>query len=238
MAESVTEPKLYSRQELEDLISSSFKAFCKLPCGQCGKVACKRFATSMPFVVKTMVGSFWCEECGRLLCESHRSQHTCERFDAKKEKNFGMTHEQIKEELEEKARRQLEAEEAEKAAKKEVALAAENRRLEMKGRRKVIAGKAKAVEDCLQQIAREDTRPKQVLNEIFELYTRAKRIALHLYNEIDSPSVQGLDEDDWTALKDIYARARELTGVVIVSDGQPLSMINPWEQPPPDPVSQ
>ena len=31
--------------------------------------------------------TFWCSDCGRVLCDSHRYQHTCERLDAMKEKN-------------------------------------------------------------------------------------------------------------------------------------------------------
>ena len=31
--------------------------------------------------------TFWCRDCGRVLCDSHRYQHTCERLDALKERN-------------------------------------------------------------------------------------------------------------------------------------------------------
>jgi len=34
-------------------------------------------------------------------------------------------------------------------------------------------------------------------------------------------------------LKDIYERARELTGMFIAVEGQPLDMRNPWDPPPP-----
>ena len=31
-----------------------------------------------PLVVRARVGSLWCQKCGRLLCEAHRNQHSCE----------------------------------------------------------------------------------------------------------------------------------------------------------------
>ena len=31
--------------------------------------------------------TFWCRDCGRVLCDTHRYQHTCERLDALKAKN-------------------------------------------------------------------------------------------------------------------------------------------------------
>merc|ERR1719367_1781744 len=49
----------------------------------------------MSFVVSKMLHSFWCPECGRVLCETHRHQHTCERLDQQKERNGHLTHEQL-----------------------------------------------------------------------------------------------------------------------------------------------
>lgn len=186
----------------------------------------------MPFVVKTMLDTFWCKDCSRLLCETHRSQHTCERYDEKKSRLQKMTPEQIKEQLEAEARRKLQAEEAAKAAQRAVAVAAEEKRLQMKAKRKLIAGKAMQVASFLQSAAREgsDARPKSVVDELLELYTKANRISLHLWNEYESPSVSGLDEEEWAAMKEIYARAKELLHMFIVVDGQPLDMTNPWEE--------
>ena len=45
---------------------------------RCGCVAFKRFAKMSPLVVRARVGSLWCQKCGRLLCEAHRNQHSCE----------------------------------------------------------------------------------------------------------------------------------------------------------------
>ena len=41
-------------------------------------MAFKRFAKMSPLVVRARVGSLWCQKCGRLLCEAHRNQHSCE----------------------------------------------------------------------------------------------------------------------------------------------------------------
>uniref|UniRef100_A0A7S3ZKP1 Uncharacterized protein n=1 Tax=Pelagomonas calceolata TaxID=35677 RepID=A0A7S3ZKP1_9STRA len=60
------------------MTNDKFKKFCKKKCGECGCVAFKRFAKMSPLVVRARVGSLWCQKCGRLLCEAHRNQHSCE----------------------------------------------------------------------------------------------------------------------------------------------------------------
>lgn len=108
---------------------------------------------------------------------------------------------------------------------------------ERRERRKLVAAKAHHVKNFLQQQARDPSSPaarnQHIHNELLELYTRADRIALRLFNDIESPSMPmgGLAEEDWADLKDIYARGRELTGMYITVEGQPLNMRNPWEAP-------
>ena len=76
---SPTKPKLYSEEEVKKLLSSeNYKKFCKKKCGQCNAAAFKKYTKMSPLVVRAQIGSFWCKECGRLLCEAHRNQHSCE----------------------------------------------------------------------------------------------------------------------------------------------------------------
>mmetsp|Transcript_59613 Transcript_59613/g.156739 ORF Transcript_59613/g.156739 Transcript_59613/m.156739 type:complete len:256 (-) Transcript_59613:43-810(-) len=229
--------KRWPKGDLEAFVTGQFKTFCKEPCAECGKPATKRFSTSMTFVVSKMLESFWCPECGRVLCEPHRYQHTCERLDQQKERNKHLTHEQIAANMAE-AEALKEASEAEKRSEaRRVAEALEQQRLVRKGKRQLIAKKAKHVEDFLQGISRDTdanaARGTRARDEVLELYTRAQRIALTLYNEYEHPSLPELADDDWESLKEIYVRARELTGMFIMSEDGPLDMRNPWDPPPP-----
>merc|ERR1719330_2157656 len=97
----------------------------------------------MSFVVSKMLDSFWCHECGRVLCEKCRYQHTCENLDRQKERNAKLTHEQ--------------------------------ERVVRKDRRRILAQKAKSVEDFLQGITRDTdanaARGATAREELLELYT-------------------------------------------------------------------
>uniref|UniRef100_A0A7S2BG31 Uncharacterized protein n=1 Tax=Alexandrium andersonii TaxID=327968 RepID=A0A7S2BG31_9DINO len=232
----VAEVKRWPKADLQAYVSGQFKTFCKEKCAECGKPATKRFSTSMSFVVSNMLDSFWCNECGRVLCEKCRYQHTCERLDQQKERNKHLTHEQLAAQLAEAEAQKQAIEDEKKAEARREAMAQEKERLVRKERRQVLAHKAKVVEDFLQGISRDtDTnaaRGARARDELLELYTRAKRIALTLYNEFEHPSLPGLADDDWESVKEIYARARELTGMFIVVEGQPLDMRNPWDPPP------
>lgn len=226
--------RLFTRQELDEFITAKFKAFVKHPCGQCGAPAGKRFATSMPFVVKTMLDTFWCKECGRLLCESHRSQHTCERHDAKMAKLTAMSPEQLRAQMEAEAKRKIEAEDSAKAAQRAAAVQAEERRQEVKGKRQLLAAKSSHVANFLQTAARDEQagHSKRVREELLELYTKANRINLRLWNEFEQPSVPGLADEEWQELKEVYARGVQLLHMAVWVEGQELDMRNPWDPPP------
>lgn len=239
MAEAAAEGaevKRYAKADLEAYVTNQFKTFCKEKCVECGKPATKRYSTSMSFVVSKMLESFWCNECGRVLCEKCRYQHTCERLDQQKERNKHLTHEQLAAQMAEAEALKQAAEDEKKAAARREAVAEEQQRLIRKDRRQVLARKAKCVEDFLQGISRDTdanaARGPRARDELLELYTRAKRIALTLYNEFEHPTLPGLADDDWESCKEIYARARELTGMFIMVEGQPLDMRNPWDPPP------
>lgn len=228
------EVKRYTRDELEAFVSSKPKTFCKQRCAECGEYATKRFSGTSSFVVKSMLDTCWCSECGRLLCESHRHQHTCERIDQQKEKNRTLTHEQLRAQMEEAEALKAAMEEQQKSAQRAEAEAAEAQRQQRKEKRKILASKAKRVEDFLQAMSRDtemNLRPQR-LDELLELYTRAKRISLTLYNEFEHPSHQGLAQDDWDDVKAIYQRAVEITGRFAAVDGEPLDMRNYWDPPP------
>lgn len=234
----VAEVKRWPKADLEAFVKGQFKAFCKEKCAQCGKPATKRFSTGMSVVVINMVDTFWCKECGRILCEKCRYQHTCERLDQQKERNKHLTHEQLAAQIAEAEALKEAAEEEKAAAARKIAEAEEQQRLIRKDKRALIARKAKAVEDFLQGISRDteanEARGTRVRDELFELYTRAKRISLTLYNEYEHPTLPGLAEDDWQQVKEIYVRARELTHMYVLFEDRPLDMRNPWD-PPPEP---
>eukprot|EP00928_Gymnodinium_smaydae_P000633 TRINITY_DN10241_c0_g1_i1.p1 TRINITY_DN10241_c0_g1~~TRINITY_DN10241_c0_g1_i1.p1 ORF type:complete len:209 (-),score=63.49 TRINITY_DN10241_c0_g1_i1:56-682(-) len=194
----------------------------------------KKYKDTMAMIVKQMSDQYWCNDCGRVLCDKHRYQHTCERIDAEKERNAKMTNEELRERMEREAALKLAAEEAAKDEKRAEAEALERVNAERKGKRKLIAGKAQQVSGFLQQLARNPdiARRPRVQEELGELYTRANRIALTLYNEYETPSMPGLAEDDWQALKETYERARELTGMVLVTEDGPFQLRNPWDPPP------
>eukprot|EP00747_Dinoflagellata_sp_TGD_P170272 gnl/TRDRNA2_/TRDRNA2_201412_c0_seq1.p1 gnl/TRDRNA2_/TRDRNA2_201412_c0~~gnl/TRDRNA2_/TRDRNA2_201412_c0_seq1.p1 ORF type:complete len:250 (-),score=62.06 gnl/TRDRNA2_/TRDRNA2_201412_c0_seq1:56-805(-) len=236
---AVCEPcKRYTKEDMESLVSGpNFKEFLKAKCGQCDIPACKRFKGSMPMIVKQMLDTYWCNECGRILCEKHRDQHTCERRDAVKEGLANMSPEKLKERMEAEAARKLAAEEAAKDEKRREAEVIERGIQERKARRKLIAGKSSHVAGFLQQAARDDNRGfrPQVREELFEMYTKANRINLFLWNEYESPTtVQGaIAEEEWEQLKEIYERGCQIIGAVVVVDGERLNMRNPWDPPPP-----
>ena len=70
-------------------------------------------------------------------------------------------------------------------------------------------------------------------DELLECYTRAKRLALVLYNEYEHPSSNELPEEYWSECKKNYERAKELSRVEALDSATraPLNMTNPWEIP-------
>mmetsp|Transcript_40476 Transcript_40476/g.116342 ORF Transcript_40476/g.116342 Transcript_40476/m.116342 type:complete len:266 (+) Transcript_40476:124-921(+) len=231
----------YAKADIEDLVKNRFKTeFLKEKCAECGCMATKRFKGTMSVIVAQMLDSFWCNECGRVLCESHRYQHTCERLDEQKERNKNISREALAAQMAEAERLKEAAEEEKRATARAAAALAEKERLIRKGKREVIAKKARVVEDFLMQFTRPaavdgttQVHGARVRDELFELYSRAKRIALTLYNEFEHPTSPELPEQDWEDVKDIYERAKELTHMFAAVEGQPLDMHNPWDPPPP-----
>jgi len=234
--------KRYAKADIEAYVSGKFKTFCKEKCAECGCPATKRFSTSMSFVVSKMLDSYWCNECGRILCEQHRHQHTCERLDQMKERNAKITHEQLAQQILEAEVEKERKEEEKNAEIRKEAEAIEQERLIRKDRRKVMAMKARNVEGFLQSITRDvvaqDARPRAAREELLELYPRAKRLALTIYNEFEHPTSQDLPDDEWKEVKEIYKRTTELSRMILMDPdtGGPLTMQNPWD--PPEELSQ
>mmetsp|Transcript_15270 Transcript_15270/g.40715 ORF Transcript_15270/g.40715 Transcript_15270/m.40715 type:complete len:260 (-) Transcript_15270:288-1067(-) len=229
--------KRYAKADIQALVSKEYKTFLKEKCAECGKRATKRFTDTMSLLVVDMLDSFWCPECGRVLCESHRHQHTCERLDQQKERNKHITKEQLQAEMAEAEARREAADEERRNAARRRAVEEDSQRQERKGRRLVLAQKARSVEGFLQGVSRDtdanERRGRRATDELLELYTRARRISLTLYNEYEHPSLPGLADEDWEGMKEIYARARELTGMHVMTEDGPLDMRNPWDPPPP-----
>lgn len=229
--------KRYTKQDLEDLVTNKYKTFCKLKCAECGDSACKRFSGMMSFVAKQMLDSCWCNECGRVLCEKHRHQHTCERLDQQKERNKHLTGEQLAAQIAEAELIKAAQEEKVQAEKRRAAEAVEAERLERKEKRKLLASKARTVESFLQTVCRQtdmiEARGRRVKDELFEMYTRVTRLSLGIYNEYEHPSSKDLPESEWQDVKDIYLRTSELTGMRAMTEDGPLDVRNPWDPPPP-----
>ena len=66
-----------------------------------------------PLVVRARVGSLWCQKCGRLLCEAHRNQHSCEmemeELERRRRVDVDVIREGIKRQEEEKEQRAADA---------------------------------------------------------------------------------------------------------------------------------
>mmetsp|Transcript_19586 Transcript_19586/g.29304 ORF Transcript_19586/g.29304 Transcript_19586/m.29304 type:complete len:261 (-) Transcript_19586:89-871(-) len=226
----------YPRADIEDLVKNKFKTFCKEKCAECGKPATKRFNSMMSVLVVHMIDSFWCRDCGRVLCESHRHQHTCELIDQQKERNKNITHEQLAAQIAEVEARKEAKEEEERLEARRIAEEEEQQRLVRKGRRELLAKKAKTVEDFLQSILRDPDgpsgRPGATRDELFEMHPRAQGLALRLYSEFLHPGSKELPEEDWASVKEIYKRAQELTGRFVMTEDGPLNLRNSWDPPP------
>jgi hypothetical protein len=95
-------------------------------CAQCGvKSLATRFKDSSAMMVTCMIDTFYCggsSGCGRILCEKHRNQHTCERVDAIAAKRRAMTPEQIQAEVRAKEAEKFQREAEEEATKHALAL--------------------------------------------------------------------------------------------------------------------
>ena len=112
---------------------------------RCGCVAFKRFAKMSPLVVRARVGSLWCQKCGRLLCEAHRNQHSCEmemeELERRRRVDVDAIREGIKRQEEEKEQRAADAD----ALKRAEAGAKAARYRMWKDRRRHVAGISSSV---------------------------------------------------------------------------------------------
>lgn len=235
LREAGSEPQsLFSAEELEGLILKDKKAFLKTKCAECGGSCglAKKYKETMAVIIKSMMDTFWCRDCGRVLCDSHRYQHTCERLDALKERNAKITKEALLEQLREDEARKEAQEAAAKAEQRRAAERLEEAKSQRKNQRKLLAQKAKQVESFIQQRSRdtEGLRPA-VHNKLLDLYPRVKRLSLALYNQFEHPEGTEVGGSDWEEVKEIYAEARELTGMIIMTEDGPLDMRNPWDPP-------
>lgn len=239
-ASAADQPKKVVRYASEDevralLTADNFKKFTKKKCGQCNGLAFKRFSKVSPLVVRAQIGSFWCASCGRLLCEAHRNQHTCEKEDAEAERRRRMNVDDIREDVRRREEAKAKAD-AEAAAKKRALDEQKYAVVKMwKDRRRHVAGVSTSVANMVQRWSVQSD-PGRVQDELLELYTSCNRINLRLWNEVSEPTIKlNIDEEAWAKLCTNYDRAKELTGLAIVVDGMPLDTHLPWvARPPPD----
>mmetsp|Transcript_34958 Transcript_34958/g.105313 ORF Transcript_34958/g.105313 Transcript_34958/m.105313 type:complete len:270 (-) Transcript_34958:37-846(-) len=225
-----------SEEDVRKLLANdNFKKFCKKKCGHCGAVAFKRFSKISPLIVRAQIGSFWCQSCGRLLCEAHRNQHTCETEDAEFERKRRMDVGAIRDEIKRQEDAKDAAREAEAAEKRLLNEKKAAVWLAWKERRKHVAGISTSVANMVQRWAVQ-TDEGRVRDSLLELYTSSSRINLRLWNEVQAPEIrENVDVDAWARLSRNYARACDLTGLVVMVEGVPLDFALPWmpleEQP-------
>lgn len=234
-------PTIYEHKgQLEAVIRDpkGFKRLMKRTvCGECGvKCMQSRFGNVSALVLPSMINMFWCEKCGRLLCEKHRGQHTCEKQDAMDAKRRAMTAEEVRQEVEEAQQLKLQQEAEAAAAKKASDAEKASQYFEIKERRHTLASKAKIIANFIQDMALR-APAGNVRQELLVMAPVSLRICIELSNEIESPTVSfALRDDIWEETKRMYERAVEISGMQSMVEGQPLSLHNSWEPAPAPPM--
>lgn len=197
----------------------------------------KPFAAGGPLIAKNCIDSFWCADCGRLLCSKHRSHqlHTCEKHNAELQSKRTLNKDQIAAELaQSKAAAEAEAErhriegvKAELQKKRDTAAY-----FEIKRRRDVVAGKANNVASFIQGIARKSVEDgHRDREELGELWQTAMRLATVLANECHTPTVSGqLNVEAWNDCFRTYSRAVELSQTELTIDGERLTLQHSWDR--------
>ncbi|CAK9007929.1 unnamed protein product [Durusdinium trenchii] len=234
---TVASGSIFNSEELEGLILKDKKAFMKTKCAECAGSCglAKKYKETMAVIVKSMMDTFWCRDCGRVLCDTHRYQHTCERLDALKAKNDSWSMQALLEQLREDEARKDALEAQVKAEQQRAAEKLEEEKSHRKNQRKLLASKAKQVESFIQQRSRDKDGLRPAAHaKLLELYPRVKRLSLALYNQFEHPDSTQVGGPDWEEVKEIYAEAREITGMIVMTEDGPLDMRNPWD-PPEDP---
>jgi hypothetical protein len=215
------------------------KRFLKQKCAECGVACMKPFASGGPLIARNCIDSFWCADCGRMLCSKHRSHqlHTCEKHNAQLASKRTLTKEQIAAELAqakatagaEAERQRIEEDKAKLRRKQEDIVY-----FEMKRRREVVAGKANSVASFVQGLARKSvTEGDRNREELGELWQRSMRLATILANECHTPTVPGeLNAAAWEeCFVEVYSRAVELAQTVLTIEGERLTLEHSWDRP-------
>ena len=202
-----------------------------------------------PLVVRARVGSLWCQKCGRLLCEAHRNQHSCEmemeELKRRRRVDVDAIREGIKRQEEEKEQRAADADALKRA---EAGAKAARYRMWKDRRRHVVwcpasfyllniayaahapsqAGISSSVASMVQRWSvQADAGRKR--DRLLDIYTSCNRINLRLWNEVSQPEIlSDVDMDAWKRLCRNYADACALTGMVILVEGVELDLRLPW----------
>lgn len=215
----------YSEAEVAELCSpGKFKHFLKKKCGECGGSGFKvKYAKVSPLVVRAQISTFWCKECGRLLCEQHRHAHTCEAADARAARRRAMTGDEIREAARREEASRLDAEAKAEAGERAVKEARAASFHLWKTRRKNAASKSTHVANFVQRISTQADAGR-TRNALLDMYTTCNRINLRLWNEVDTPSHGKFDFEAWAELKAVYTRACDTSGLVLTIDGLPLEL--------------
>jgi len=197
----------------------------------------KPFAAGGPLIAKNCIDSFWCADCGRLLCSKHRSHqlHTCEKHNTALQSKRTLSKEQIAAEVAQ-SKAAVEAE-AERQRIEDIKAELQKKRdasayFEIKRRREVIAGKANNVASFIQGIARKSVdEGHRNREELGELWQTAIRLATVLANECHTPTVSGqLNAVAWQDCFRAYSRAVELSGTVLTIEGERLTLEHSWDR--------
>ena len=78
------------------------------------------------------------------------------------------------------------------------------------------------------------TRSPQAQAELGELWKGANHLSLVLSNEVSSPTSDGLNDEAWGQVAEIYERCVAISGMVLhVDDGRgggtPISLVHSWD---------
>eukprot|EP00435_Cladocopium_sp_Y103_P061660 s1511_g23.t1 len=224
---------IFSSEELEGLILKDKKAFLKTKCAQCAGSCglAKKYKETMAAawsncpsiypeddLLGPCSGDVQLIRTQRYLVATARPGNAGSQ-NQRVQREAKITKEALLEQLKEDEARKEAQEAAAKAEQRRAAEKLEEEKSQRKNQRKLLAQKAKQVESFIQQRSRDtDGLRSAVHNKLLDLYPRVKRLSLALYNQFEHPDSTEVGGPDWEEVKEIYAEARELTGMIVMTE--------------------
>uniref|UniRef100_A0A6S8C2M1 AN1-type domain-containing protein n=1 Tax=Aureoumbra lagunensis TaxID=44058 RepID=A0A6S8C2M1_9STRA len=227
----MSEVRYQSEKEVIDdlLTGENFrKKFLKKKCAytDCNAKFKLRFGQSSALIVRPQIGTFWCKDCGRLLCEKHRADHDCEVLKIALERSQKLTASEILEQVKRKEEEKIAAEEQLQKLKQAEKEAKAAHYQMWKHRRQIAAGKSTHVTNFVQRLSVQ-ANEGQTRDQLLDLYTSCNRLNLRLWNEVTSPTSQ-FDYESYEKLIDNYTQIKQISGMICTVDGMPLDLTIDW----------